>query len=135
VFVPRQPKAMSQLTPLELKMMQVLWNAGPCNVQAVQKGLGEDLAYTTVQTVLNVLKRKGHVRRILVGRAYEYRPTQTREKTLGNAVHDLLSRMFDGSVENLLMNLVRTEQVDAEKLAELVQRVVQAEGEHNGRIK
>ncbi len=133
--MPRQPKAMSQLTPLELKMMQVLWNAGPCNVQAVQKGLREDLAYTTVQTVLNVLKRKGHVRRVLVGRAYEYRPAQTREKTLGSAVHDLLSRMFDGSVENLLMNLVRTEQVDAEKLAELVQRVAQAEGEHNGRIK
>jgi predicted transcriptional regulator len=129
--VPPQHKPKRQLTPLELKVMQVLWSAGPSNVQAVQKGLREAFAYTTVQTVLNVLKRKGHVKRALIGRAYEYRPAQTREKTLGSAVHDLLSRMFNGSVEDLLMNLVRTQQVDAAKLAELVQRVANAEGDPN----
>jgi predicted transcriptional regulator len=124
---PRKPK--SQLTPLELRVMQVLWNTGPSNVQTVQKGLDGDLAYTTVQTVLNVLQRKGHVKRMLIGRAYEYRPSQTREKTLGSAVHDLLSRMFNGSVEDLLMNLVRTQQVDKTRLAELLQRVSDSEGD------
>jgi predicted transcriptional regulator len=109
--------------------MQVLWNTGPSNVQTVQKGLDGDLAYTTVQTVLNVLQRKGHVKRMLIGRAYEYRPSQTREKTLGSAVHDLLSRMFNGSVEDLLMNLVRTQQVDKTRLAELLQRVSDSEGD------
>jgi BlaI family transcriptional regulator, penicillinase repressor len=123
----RKPK--SQLTPLELKVMKVLWQAGPSNVQAVQKGLRGELAYTTVQTVLNVLKKKGHVDRALVGRAYEYRPVQAKEKTLGSAVHDLLNRMFDGSVEGLMMTLVRTKQVDPAKLAELAQRVADAEGE------
>jgi predicted transcriptional regulator len=81
--------------------------------------------------VLNVLKRKGHVKRALIGRAYEYRPSQTREKTLGSAVHDLLSRMFNGSVEDLLMNLIRTQQVDAARLAELIRRVTTAEGDPN----
>ena len=127
--LPRKQK--TQLTPLELKVMHVLWKASPCNVQTVQRGLNGDLAYTTVQTVLNVLKRKGHVKRALIGRAYEYRPSQTREKTLGSAVHDLLSRMFNGSVEDLLMNLIRTQQVDAARLAELIRRVTTAEGDPN----
>jgi predicted transcriptional regulator len=124
---PRKQK--SQLTPLELRVMHVLWNAGPSTVQTVQKGLRGELAYTTVQTVLNVLKRKGHLKRMLIGRAYEYRPSQTREKTLGSAVHDLLSRMFNGSVEDLLMNLIRTQQVDKARLAELLQRVADSEGD------
>ena len=67
-------KSPSQLTPLELRIMQVLWENGASTVQAVQEKLpGESLAYTTVQTMLNVLQRKGRVKRRLVGKAYEYR--------------------------------------------------------------
>jgi predicted transcriptional regulator len=132
--VREEPKLKGQLTPLELRIMQVLWAAGPSTVQAVQQGLREELAYTTVQTMLNVLDRKGHVTRTLIGRAYEYRPIQSRETALGGAVRDLLTRMFDGSVEGLLMNMVRTKQVDAAKLAELVQRVSDAEGGANAKL-
>ena len=126
--MPERGNAKSQLTTLELKIMQVLWRVGPSNVQGVQEGLRDELAYTTVQTVLNVLQKKGHVERVLVGRAYEYRSVETQEASLGSAVHDLLGRMFDGSVEDLLMNLVKTKQVDGAKLAELAQRVADAEG-------
>jgi Penicillinase repressor len=57
-----------QLTPLELQIMHVLWDIGPAPVQAVQERLsGEKLAYTTVQTMLNVLHRKGRVKRTLRG--------------------------------------------------------------------
>ena len=124
-------KSKNQLTPLELRIMQVLWQTGPANVQVVQEGLREELAYTTVQTMLNVLARKGHVKRKLAGRAYEYVPMQSREKALGSAVEDLLDRMFGGSVEGLLMNLVRTRQVDATKLKELAKRVANAEAKHD----
>ena len=131
--MPERGNAKSQLTTLELKIMQVLWRVGPSNVQGVQEGLRDELAYTTVQTVLNVLQKKGHVERVLVGRAYEYRSVETREASLGSAVHDLLGRMFDGSVEDLLMNLVRTKQVDGAKLAELAQRVADAEGDSDAK--
>ncbi|HEY0758981.1 MAG TPA: BlaI/MecI/CopY family transcriptional regulator [Acidisarcina sp.] len=120
-------KSRAQLTPSELRIMQVLWSAGPSNVQTVQDGLGGELAYTTVQTVLNVLERKGRVARTLVGRAYVYRPLETQEKTLGSAVHDLVGRMFGGSVEGLLMNLMKTRQLDAGRLAELARRVAKEE--------
>ena len=129
--MPPGSKKKKQLTPLELKIMQVLWAAGPLSVQAVQQRLGDELAYTTVQTMLNVLQRKGHVARTLIGRAYEYRPLRNRDVELGSAVRDLLNRMFDGSVEGLVMNMLRTKQIDAAKLDELAKKVASAEGELN----
>src|SRR5664279_3509996 len=125
-------KLKKQLTPLELRIMQVLWRGGPLPVQAVQQRLGDELAYTTVQTMLNVLQRKGHLARSLVGRAYEYRPLHSRDVALGSAVRDLLNRMFDGSVESLVMNMLRTKQINSAKLAELAELVANAEGESDG---
>jgi predicted transcriptional regulator len=111
------------LTPLELQIMNVLWDRGPSNVQEVQTALAAPLAYTTVQTMLNVLHRKGRVTRTLHGRAYEYQATLSREKATGNEVRDVIDRMFNGSVEGLLMTLVRTKQLDAKKLAKLTELV------------
>ena len=117
-------KSSSQLTPLELRIMQVLWENGASTVQAVQEKLpGELLAYTTVQTMLNVLQRKGKVKRRLVGKAYEYRPVLSRERALREAAGDLLDRMFGGSVDALLMSLVKSRQIDATKLAKLQQLI------------
>jgi len=117
-------KSPSQLTPLELRIMQVLWENGASTVQAVQERLsGESLAYTTVQTMLNVLQRKGKVKRKLVGKAYEYRAVLSRERALRDAAGDLLDRMFGGSVDALLMSLVNSRQIDAKKLAKLQQLI------------
>lgn len=117
----RRKKAPDSLTPLELKIMQVLWRKGPGNVQHVQKNLpaGTELAYTTVQTMLNVLERKGRVRRRLNGRAFDYRAVVSEEKILGQAVRDLVERMFGGSSEELVMSLVKSREIDLERLAEL----------------
>jgi predicted transcriptional regulator len=125
-------KPKKQLTPLELRIMQVLWDSGPLSVQEVQQRLGDELAYTTVQTMLNVLQRKGHAARSLVGRAYEYRPIHSRDVALGSAVRDLLNRMFDGSVEGLVMNMLRNKQIDSAKLSKLAEMVASAEGESDG---
>lgn len=111
------------MTPLELKIMQALWRLGPSQVQAVQQELEGDLAYTTVQTMLNVLERKGRVTRRLRGRAYEYRAAVTQEKTLGTAAADLIDRMFGGSPEELVMSLVKSRKLDAARLAKLAERV------------
>lgn len=120
------------LTPLELRIMQVLWADGPSSVQSVQRRLDSELAYTTVQTMLNVLQRKGHVTRALVGRAYQYKAIRDRESARGNAVRDLLHRVFEGSAESLVMSMVRTRQLDAAKLAELAKKVAAAEEESYG---
>jgi BlaI family penicillinase repressor len=115
------------LTPLELEIMQVLWQAGPCTVAEVQPKLKADLAYTTVQTMLNVLLRKGKVKRTQDGRAFRYRPAVSRERATGNALSDLVKRMFGGSGEALLMAMVDTQQISSEELARVAQRLAAAE--------
>lgn len=112
-------KKSEQLTPLELEIMQVLWETGPANVQTVQQRLERELAYTTVQTMLNVLHRKGKVKRTLKDKAYFYRPAVSRRHVMGHAVGDLIDRMFGGSAESLVMSLVETRQLTPEKLSRL----------------
>jgi BlaI family transcriptional regulator, penicillinase repressor len=115
------------LTPLELEIMQVLWQAGPCTVAEVQPKLKAELAYTTVQTMLNVLLRKNKVKRVQEGRAYRYRPSVSRERASGNALSDLVKRMFGGSSEALLMAMVDTRQISAEELARVARKLAAAE--------
>jgi len=109
------------LTPLERRIMRVLWDGGAGNVQKVLQGLtGEPrLAYTTVQTILNVLHRKVKVKRKLVGRAYEYSAIVSQEAADSHAIKDVLQKVFRGSVDDLLLSLVRSKQLDAQKLEEL----------------
>jgi predicted transcriptional regulator len=111
------------LTKLELQIMQVIWKLGPSNVNAVQTGLEQQLAYTTVQTMLNILHRKGKLKRKLKGRAYQYSATVTEANASGHAVRDLIDRMFGGSSEELVMSLIKTRQIDAKKIAELTRRL------------
>ena len=108
-----------QLTPLELEIMNVLWESGPANVQAVRDHLTGDLAYTTVQTMLNVLYRKGKVKRALQGRAYVYQAVVSRETARGQALRDVVNRLFGGSAETLVMSLVKSHRLTPAKLAEL----------------
>jgi predicted transcriptional regulator len=122
----RQPKTAATLTPLELKIMQVLWVAGPCTVAEVQAKLPSELAYTTVQTMLNVLLRKSKVKRVPEGRAYRYQPAISRERAAGSAVHDLVKRMFGGSNEALLMAMVDARQISAAELERIAQRLATA---------
>jgi BlaI family transcriptional regulator, penicillinase repressor len=122
-----QSRKSPTLTPLELEIMQVLWQAGPCTVAEVQPRLQAELAYTTVQTMLNVLLRKKKVKRVQEGRAYRYRPAVSRERASGSALSDLVTRMFGGSSEALLMAMVDTRQISAEGLTRVAQKLADAE--------
>lgn len=121
-------KDQETLTKLELQIMQVIWRLGSGQVTAVQEGLEQDLAYTTVQTMLNILVRKGKLKRRLVGRAFAYSPTVTEEKASRHAVRDLVDRMFGGSSEELVMSLIKSRQIDAKKIAELSKRLEEEGG-------
>src|SRR5215469_11698111 len=100
-----RPKSV-QLTPLELEIMNVLWRLGQGNVQAVQQALPRERAYTTVQTVLNILERKGKVKRAKRDRAYFYKPAVSQSQVARHAVNELVERLFGGSEESLVMSLL-----------------------------
>jgi predicted transcriptional regulator len=118
-----------KLTGLELQIMQVIWRLGPSNVSVVQEGLEQRLAYTTVQTMLNILEKKGKLKRRLRGRAFEYSAVVTEARASSHAVRDLVDRMFGGSSEELVMSLIKSRQIDAKKLAELTKRLEEEGGD------
>ncbi len=110
------------LTKLELRIMQAVWKRGGSTVSEVQAELNPPLAYTTVQTMLNILERKGKLKRELEGRAYVYTAKVSEAKALSQQLRDLVDRMFGGSSEELVMSLLKTRQIDAKKLAELTEK-------------
>ena len=119
----------SGLTELELRIMQVIWRRGGSSVAEVQAELDPPLAYTTVQTVLNILQRKGKLKRALDGRAYIYSAKITEDKALRQGIRDLIDRMFGGSSEELVMSLLKNRQIDAKRLAELTEQFNKEERE------
>lgn len=116
------------LTKLELQIMQVIWREDGGTVAEVQQALEQQLAYTTVQTMLNILHRKGRLKRQLRGRAFVYKPAVTHAKASLQAARDLIDRMFDGSSEELVMSLIKSRQLDPDKIAELTRRLEEEEG-------
>ena len=120
------------LTPLELEIMDVLWETGAANVQTVQQQLKRDLAYTTVQTMLNILHRKGKVKRTLKDRAYFYKPSISRSQVVSHTVNDVIDRLFGGSAESLVMSLIETKHLTPEKLARLNRLLEESQEEGDG---
>jgi predicted transcriptional regulator len=68
---------------LENAIMQVMWSSDkPLVVREVRERMryGRPVAYTTVMTVMNILFRKGVLRREKYGRAWRYWPAESREE-------------------------------------------------------
>lgn len=121
--------AKAGLTRLELKIMQAVWKLGRCTVSAVQAEIKPALAYTTVQTMLNILERKGKLERELEGRAYVYAAKVSQEKAVGQTLRDVIDRMFGGSSEELVMSLLKSRQIDAKRLAKLTEQFSKSKGD------
>ena len=123
----QKKKPAQQIPPMELAIMHVLWENGPSTVQQVQERLEGEPAYTTVQTIMNTMEKKGRTKRTLKGKAFVYRASLNRDVAAGGAVRDLVNRVFKGSVEGLLMNLIKTEQVDENTLERLKRLIAEKE--------
>jgi predicted transcriptional regulator len=113
---------MRNLGQLEALVMDRLWSdEGPLSVRQVLEGLPDDRhrAYTTVMTVLDNLFRKGLADRERAGRAYVYRPRQTREQHTADLMESVLAGGGDRGAA--LMHFVEQLQPDeAEQLRALL---------------
>lgn len=105
-----------RFTARELDVMAVLWDRGPCTVADVREALDDDLAYTTVLTVLRILEDKGYVAHDAEGRAHRYRPLVERGDAGASALARLRKRLFPGSPELLFTRLVEDEDLTEEDL-------------------
>ena len=110
-------------TELELEILKVLWNESPLPVRDVRVRLDEQaervLAHSTVITMLNIMVRKGYLRRKKQGNLFLFSPKVEKETVAGGMMGDLLSRVFDGSPSAMVLNLIETADIDADELAEL----------------
>lgn len=106
-------------TERELDVMGVLWELDSATVAEVRARLPDELAYTTVLTVLRTLEEKGHVGHDEEGRAYRYYPTVERDRAQASALQRLTRKLFAGSTEMLLTRLVSDRDLDDEELRRL----------------
>jgi len=113
------------LTPQELEIMKVVWSRGDATVRDVYETLLEErkIAYTTVMTMMNVLERKGHLRKKADGRSFLYRPTRPQRQVVGSMVREFVERVFGGSAAPLLAHLVDEEKLSPEDLDALARRI------------
>ena len=110
-------------TELELEILKILWDASPLPVREVRARLERQadrtLSHSSVITMLNIMVRKGYVKRRKQGKAFFFTPNVGRENVAGGIMGDLLSRVFDGSPSAMVLNLIETADLDADEVAEL----------------
>ena len=107
------------LTGREMDVMDVLWKLGSGTVSEVQSGLSDRLAYTTVLTILRTLEKKGHVGHEAEGRAHRYAPLVAREDAQGSAIRRITRKLFSGSPELLMTQLLSERGLTPEQLRRL----------------
>ena len=105
--------------------MKVVWQRRDATVRDVYEALllERKIAYTTVMTMMNVLEKKGHLRKKAEGRSFLYRPTRPQRQVVGSMVRDFVQRVFGGSAAPLLALLVDEERLTLEELDALAKRV------------
>ncbi len=108
-----------QLTRRELDIISVVWELGSATVGEVLEKLGENLAYTTVLTVLRTLETKGAVRHEKEGKAHRYYPLVESKQVGDRSINRLLEKVYQGSRELLLTQLVSDKKVSEEELRRL----------------
>jgi len=108
-----------QLTDREADIMQALWDRGPSTVAEVRAQLPDALAYTTVLTVLRILESKGYVNHIEEGRGHRYAAAVERQSARKSALRHLTDKLFEGSSELLMTQLVTEQKLSPEQVKRL----------------
>jgi predicted transcriptional regulator len=106
-------------TDRELDVMAVLWRRGSGTVAEVRDALDDSLAYTTVLTVLRTLEEKGFITHLAEGRTHRYLPAVTPDLAGQSALSRVLDKIFDGSPDLLLTQLVSDRNLDTADLRRL----------------
>jgi BlaI family penicillinase repressor len=110
-----------RLGRVQLRIMQVLWERGRITAREITEALNAEtpIAHSTVQTLLRNLEAKGAAGHEIEGRTFVFFPLVREGEVAKSVTRDLLDRVFDGRVSNLVSYLLKNEKVSAEELKEL----------------
>ena len=113
------------LTDAEHRIMEVLWSKGSATVAEVAEALaGEDgTAYTTILTLMSILRDKDYLTCRKEGRAHLFTPKVDRNTVARKAVHQLLTKFFAGSPAELVLTFLKDEELSLEEIEELKKKI------------
>jgi len=124
-----------KLTPVEWELMEAIWRLdGSPSVREVLDHAypGGEKAYTTVQTIMNTLEKKGMLRRRKIGLVNFYTPNQSREEMVKVELRHLISRIFNGSVPALASTLLDSHDLTTEEISAIQQLLDEKEAQLKG---
>jgi BlaI family penicillinase repressor len=110
---------MPQLTPGELKVMKLLWEHGELKPSELQDRFPEPIKNPALRSYLTTLLEKGHVTRRRVGKAYFYKAVTRSRSAFRTMLGELVDSFCGGSIQALLMNIIKAEQLSEEELLEM----------------
>lgn len=103
-------RKVQMVTDRELEILKILWARGKGNVREVQEDLNKTagpVAYSTVQTLLNIMEeKKGLVRHVVEGRTFIYIPKKTSDRTISELTRRFVDRVFDGALDRVMVALL-----------------------------
>ncbi len=110
---------MPQFTAGELEVMQILWEHGTLKPAEIQAVFPREIKNPALRSVLAILVEKDHVTRRQVGKAFVYKAKTRRNRVFRSMIADLADQFCDGSTRTLLFNLVQSEKLSDDDIAEL----------------
>jgi predicted transcriptional regulator len=116
-------------TERELQALKVLWQLGRATVREITAAInerGDELAYTTVLSLLQVMEQKGLVGHEAAGKVYSYFPRVQREAVFRRLAKGFLDRVFDGAMEEYLVHALESKRLSAAELTRLEQLIADA---------
>jgi predicted transcriptional regulator len=120
-------KKATMLTNAEHRIMEVIWARGSATVADVVEALDGKDAYTTILTLIRILKAKGYLSSRKEGRAFVFTPSVDRDTVARKAVHQLLSKFFAGSPSELVLTFLRDEELSPEELDQIKEKIIDSE--------
>jgi len=119
------------LTNAEHRIMEVIWAKGSATVADVVEALNGKDAYTTILTLMTILKVKGYLSSRKEGRAFVFVPRVDRDTAARKAVHQLLAKFFAGSPSELVLSFLREEELTPQELDAIKKKIkVSSEDRH-----
>ncbi len=105
----------------EFAVLKLVWEHGPLTVRQIREHLttDEEIPYTSVLTLLQLMEPKGFLRHKREGKTYRYSARKTRQTMTRTLLRDFIARFFDGSPEALVMGLAESSELDPQVWDEL----------------
>ena len=120
------------LTNAEHRIMEVIWAKGSATVADVVAALNGKDAYTTILTLMTILKGKGYLSSRKEGRAFVFVPKVDRDTVARKAVHQLLSKFFGGSPSELVLSFLREEELTPQELDAIKKKIKDSSEDRHG---